>query len=122
MGILLALGSAVCYGLADYVGGVLSRRMNYALVAFLGQIGGLVATGLVAAALGASAIGVDDLLWGTLSGVGTGVGMVFVYRAISRSDMSVAVPVSAVTGIALPGSWASFSSASVRESSPGPVS
>lgn len=102
MGILFALASAVSYGLADFAGGMLSRRMNYALVAFLGQLGGLAATALVAAVLGAPSVRLEDLLWGAASGVGTGVGMVFLYRAISRSDMSVAVPVSAVTGIALP--------------------
>ena len=102
MGVLLAVGSAVLYGLADFFGGMLSRRMNYALVALLGQLGGLVATIVTAALLGAATVQASDLGWGALSGVGTGVGMVFLSRAISRSAMSVAVPVSAVTGVALP--------------------
>lgn len=102
MGALLALGSAVCYGLADFAGGMLSRRMNYALVALLGQLGGLIATVLACVLLPATTVRASDLGWGALSGVGTGVGMVFLYRAMSRGAMSVAVPVSAVTGVALP--------------------
>ncbi|MBO0813447.1 MAG: DMT family transporter [Microlunatus sp.] len=102
MGVLLALGSAVCYGLADFAGGMVARRMNYALVALLGQLGGLIATVLASVLLATATIRASDVGWGALSGVGTGVGMVFLYRAMSRGAMSVAVPVSAVTGVALP--------------------
>lgn len=102
MGVLLAVGSAVFYGLADFAGGMLARRMNYARVALLGQLGGLVATLLASLLLGAATVRLSDVGWGALSGVGTGVGMVFLYRAISRGAMSVAVPVSAITGVALP--------------------
>ncbi|MDO0938588.1 hypothetical protein QQY66_45285 [Streptomyces sp. DG2A-72] len=42
MGALLALASAVCYGIVDFAGGLLSRRVHFAVVTFLGQVGGLV--------------------------------------------------------------------------------
>ncbi|MFC5748572.1 EamA family transporter [Actinomadura rugatobispora] len=86
MGPLLALASAVLYGIADVAGGLLSRRAGFAAVALAGQLGGLVLT-LAAAAL---------------SGVGTGLGMLYLYRGLSRGTMSVVVPVSAVNGLALP--------------------
>jgi hypothetical protein len=41
VGTLLAPASAACYGLADFVGGLLSRRAHFTVVTFLGQIGGL---------------------------------------------------------------------------------
>lgn len=41
MGALLALASAALYGVVGYAGGLLSRRMHFAVVTFLGQIGGL---------------------------------------------------------------------------------
>lgn len=101
-GVLLALASALAYGVADVAGGLLSRRADFRVVALLGQAGGLVCA--VVAALFVPAPGVDaaDLGWGALSGAGTGLAMVFLYRGISRGDMSVVVPVSAVGGVALP--------------------
>jgi drug/metabolite transporter (DMT)-like permease len=42
-----------------------------------------------------------DLLWGALSGVGSATAMHFLNRGLSRGAMSVVVPVSAVTGVAL---------------------
>lgn len=101
-GVLLALASALAYGVADVAGGLLSRRADFRAVALLGQAGGLVCA--VVAALFVPAPGVDaaDLGWGALSGAGTGLAMVFLYRGISRGDMSVVVPVSAVGGVTLP--------------------
>lgn len=102
IGVLLALGSALCYGVADFVGGLLSRRASYIAVAAVGQAGGLVGTVVAAGLVGASRVCATDLLWGAISGAGTGAGMLFLYRAMSREAMSVAVPVSAVTGVAVP--------------------
>lgn len=102
MGTLLALASAVCYGLADVIGGLLSRRANFAAVALAGQLGGLVLTLLLVPVVPATAVRAPDLGWGALSGVGTGLAMVFLFRGLSRGAMSVVVPVSAVGGVALP--------------------
>jgi drug/metabolite transporter (DMT)-like permease len=102
MGALLALASAVFYGMADFAGGLLSRRAHFAAVALAGQVGGLGLTLVVAPFAPGSSPGAADLGWGALSGVGTGLGMVFLYRGLSRGAMSVVVPVSAVSGVALP--------------------
>ncbi|WP_433335897.1 hypothetical protein [Spirillospora sp. CA-294931] len=102
MGALLALASAVAYGLADVAGGLLSRRANFAAVALAGQLGGLVLALLLVPVLPASGLGAADLAWGALSGVGTGLGMLYLYKGLSRGAMSVVVPVSAVGGVALP--------------------
>lgn len=100
-GWLFALGSALFYGTSDFVGGLASRRAHYVVVALLGQFAGLVVAvvaALVAIAPSPSAV---DLWWGALSGVGTAAGMVFLFRGMSHGAMSVVVPTSAVTGIAL---------------------
>lgn len=102
MGALLALASAVCYGAADYAGGLLSRRRHYAAIALYGQAASVIFAVAVAAVATPGAPGLSGLAWGALSGVGTGTAMLFLYRAISHGAMSVAVPVSAVTGTALP--------------------
>ncbi|WP_063020878.1 DMT family transporter [Nocardia niwae] len=102
MGTLLALVSAVSYGLSDFLGGIASRRVGFARVALLGQLGGLAVTVLAAPLVSRGAPEAADLAWGALSGVGTGIAMTFLFRGIGRGAMSVVVPVSAVGGVALP--------------------
>jgi len=102
VGALLALASAVCYGTADFAGGLLSRRAHYAAIALYGQAGSLIFALAVAAATAPAAPGLPGLAWGALSGLGSGTGMLFLYRGMSHGTMSVVVPVSAVSGVALP--------------------
>lgn len=102
MGALPGLASAVCYGLADFAGGLLSRRASFIAIALTGQAGGFVLTLAAAPAIPAGGLAPGDIAWGALSGVGTGLAMMFLYRGLSRGDMSVVVPVSAVGGVALP--------------------
>ncbi|MEU9022955.1 DMT family transporter [Actinomadura sp. NPDC048394] len=101
-GALLALGSALCYGIADVAGGLLSRRADFRTVAFLGQAGGLACAVTFSLFVPVRELAWQDLAWGAPSGVGTGIAMVFLYRGISEGTMSVVVPVSAVGGVALP--------------------
>jgi drug/metabolite transporter (DMT)-like permease len=101
-GALLALGSALCYGIADVAGGLLSRRADFRTVAFLGQAGGLACAVAFSLFVPVRELAWQDLAWGAPSGVGTGIAMVFLYRGISEGTMSVVVPVSAVGGVALP--------------------
>lgn len=102
MGVLFALASAVCYGLSDFAGGLLSRRTSFVAVALGGQLGGLVLALALAPVVPATGVTLSDLAWGALSGMGTGAGMLFLFRGLSRGAMSVVVPVSAVSGVALP--------------------
>lgn len=102
MGAALALVSALSYGLSDVVGGVVARRMRAVHVAVLGQLGGLLAVAVAAPLLTPAPPTVPDLLWGGLSGLGTGLAMAFLFRGMGRGAMSVVVPVSAVGGVALP--------------------
>ncbi|MDQ0746217.1 drug/metabolite transporter (DMT)-like permease [Streptomyces africanus] len=101
MGALLALSSAVVYGIVDFAGGLLSRHIHHAAVTFLGQLGGLLLAWAAALLIPADTVHTADLLWGALSGVGSGVAMRFLNRGLSSGAMSVVVPVSAVTGVAL---------------------
>jgi uncharacterized membrane protein len=102
MGALLSLASALVYGIVDYGGGLLSRRAGASWVAIIGQAGGLVIVAMIAPFFPTSEVNWQDLLWGAVSGVGTGVGMLFLYRGMSRGAMSVVVPISAVGGVAIP--------------------
>lgn len=102
MAALLALASALFYGVADFAGGLLSRRADPTVVALVGQVGAFVLTMAVAPLVPATGLHTQDLVWGALSGAGTGVGMAFLYRGLSRGNMSVVVPLVAVGGTAIP--------------------
>lgn len=101
IGTLLALTSAVCYGIADFAGGLLSRRASFAAVALIGQVAAF-GCALAAVPLLGGQARPSDLAWGALSGLGTGIGMALLYRGMSRGALSVVVPVSAVGGMAIP--------------------
>jgi drug/metabolite transporter (DMT)-like permease len=102
VGAALALASALSYGLSDVVGGLAARRLRAVRVALLGQLGGLVAVAVAVPFVTPALPAVRDVLWGGLSGVGTGLAMALLFRGMSRGAMSVVVPVSAVGGVALP--------------------
>ncbi|MEU1102732.1 EamA family transporter [Streptomyces tibetensis] len=102
MGELLALLSALCFGITHFVNGLVSRRRNGLTVALHAQVGGIVLGLLLALVLDGGTASLADYGWGALSGVGTGIGVAFLYRAMSQGAMSVVVPVSGVGAVALP--------------------
>src|SRR4051812_34886500 len=95
MAVVLALCSALAYGLSDFVGGLLSRRTSAWSVAVVAQSSSAVCTALVAL-LVAGAPSAVDYWWAALAGVGSGMGTGFLYRGFSAGRMSVVAPVSAV--------------------------
>ncbi|MGI5132576.1 EamA family transporter [Pseudonocardia sp. CA-107938] len=99
---MLALVSALAYGFSDVVGGLAARRTRPLVVAFVGQVSGLVTMAVAVATLSPVTPAVADLAWGALSGLGTAAAMAFLFRGMARGAMSVVVPVSAVGGVALP--------------------
>ncbi|MEV0911453.1 EamA family transporter [Streptomyces hokutonensis] len=102
MGGSLALVSALCFGITHFVNGLLSRRVDGMTVALHAQLGGTPLALVLAASLPGGSASLADCGWGALSGVGTGVGVAFLYRAMSQGAMSVVVPVSDVGAVALP--------------------
>jgi drug/metabolite transporter (DMT)-like permease len=48
VGTVLALASAASYGLSDFIGGLLSRRISFVHVALVGQVGGLLSIAVLA--------------------------------------------------------------------------
>jgi uncharacterized membrane protein len=99
--VLLSLGSAVAYGLSDFVGGILSRRASAWAVATMSQGTAAVLT----VALVTTNVGdftTATLLWGILAGIGSGAGNVLIYRGLAAGRMTVVAPVSATAAAALP--------------------
>lgn len=102
MGELLALLSALCFGITHFVNGLVSRRHNGLTVALHAQLGGTLMVFPLALFLDAGSATLADYGWGAMSGVGTGMGVAFLYRAMSQGAISVVVPVSDVGAVALP--------------------
>ncbi|MGY1689815.1 EamA family transporter [Geodermatophilus sp. SYSU D01105] len=101
MAVLLALASAVVYGMADFCGGLASRRATAFAVVALSQAAGLTALLFLLPWLGGDPTPAD-LLWGATAGVAGAAGLVLFYRALAGGVMSVVAPVTAVSAAALP--------------------
>lgn len=99
--VVLALTSAFAYGLSDFVGGLLSRRVSAWPVAVVGQLSATVCIAVVAS-LSEGAPTTHDYAWALLGGVGSGMGTGFLYRGFASGRMSVVAPVSAVGAAVVP--------------------
>ena len=99
--VLLALASAAAYGASDFVGGFVSRRTSAWGVAFVVQLLSALAV-LLVALVHPQAPTTHDVLWGLLGGVGSGVGISFLFRGFAAGRMSVVAPLSAVGAAVIP--------------------
>jgi drug/metabolite transporter (DMT)-like permease len=101
MPFLLAGLSSLTFGVADFLGGMASRRAPVVSVVLLSQLvagaGIVVVAPLVAAVPQAS-----DFGWGAAAGVAGTFGLVVFYRALSTTRIGVAAPVTALFGTVTP--------------------
>ena len=101
MSVLLSLFAALSYGLADFNGGIASKRAGAWAVALVCQLAGGTVVVIVALADGGSP-GAGDFAWALLAGVGNGFGTAFLYRGLASGRMGVVAPVSGVGAVVLP--------------------
>lgn len=101
MAILLSLLAAASYGLADFVGGVTSKRVSPWSVALVAQLGGATLVFLLTLVVSGSPTGAD-LAWSVVAGLGNGFGTAFLYRGLSAGRMGVVAPVSGVGAALVP--------------------
>jgi uncharacterized membrane protein len=101
MSVVLALLSALAFGLSDFIGGIASRRASAWSVAVVVQAASAVSTAVLALFFG-GAPDLADLAWALLAGVGSGAGVGFLFRGFSAGRMSVVAPLSAVGAALLP--------------------
>jgi drug/metabolite transporter (DMT)-like permease len=102
MAVLLGLLSALCYGSSDFAAGFGGRRSGSGAVAAFAPSFGLAEAATAVFVLSAGSPTPATLWWGALSGVGSGVGTVALYRGLAVARMSVVAPVSAVLSAVLP--------------------
>ena len=101
MAVLLALFSALAYGVSDFVGGLASRRTSAWSVALVAQVSATCFSTFLALLFGGSPT-LGDVAWGVLAGAGSSAGIGFLYRGLATGRMSVVAPVSAVGSAVVP--------------------
>lgn len=105
MGALLALGSAVAFGVSDFFGGLGSRRGGAFSVTVLAQFAGGMALAAIIWLLPGTPDG-TSMAWGVLAGVGGGLGLVCYFRALAIGPMSIVAPMTSALAAAVPLGWA----------------
>ena len=99
---VLALASAVCYGAADFLGGLTAKRANTLAVVVASQLSGLALLVLMLPILPAAAPVRSDYVWGAIAGLTGGAGVALLYRALAIGVMAVVAPTTAVCAVAIP--------------------
>lgn len=102
MSILLALSSAIVYGVADYCGGRASRFHPSAIVTVVGQVVSFVLISLAVLAIGTPFPSTATMAWGLFAGAAGAIGLASLYYAFAAGAMTVVAPISAVAGAVLP--------------------
>ncbi|GHE95497.1 multidrug transporter [Streptomyces spiralis] len=102
VGALLALLASLAYGSADFAAGVGSRRLAAGPVTMFVQAFGLLAAGAGVLLIPGAGPTTHALTWGALSGLGSAMGTLALYRGFSVGAMSVTATCSAVLTAVIP--------------------
>ena len=99
---LLAVASAAFYGLADFTGGFVTKRIAvWTVTAWSMLIGvALLVVGLFI--VPADQVTAADILWGALAGVAGLGGLMILYSTLAAGTMSVVAPISGATSAIVP--------------------
>ncbi|MFG2246184.1 EamA family transporter [Spirillospora sp. NPDC048823] len=98
---VLALSAALAYGVADFLGGAVTRKST-ALKALTWCVPIGLAVVLVSALLAGGTASPGPMAWGFAAGLSGGAGLITFYRALARGPMNVVAPVSALAAAVLP--------------------
>jgi len=101
LGIILALGSSVCWGISDFLGGLQSRRISVLAVLLVTQPVGLGLALAVATLGGGGGLSASDVAIAISAGAIGVAALAAFYRAMALGSVSVAATIGAL-GIAVP--------------------
>jgi drug/metabolite transporter (DMT)-like permease len=100
--VLLAAGSALLWGTADFAGGKASQRFNAFAVALLSQVAGLPVLVLAIVVVGGRFPAAVDFAWAGAAGMTGLAGLALFYRVLASGAMAVVAPITGVTAASLP--------------------
>lgn len=101
LAIAFAVGASACWGTADFLGGLFSRRLSVLVVLFTVEVSGLLVVAAVVAASGEPPPAGREALAGLAAGAAGISALGAFYRALAIGTMSIVAPISA-SGVALP--------------------
>jgi drug/metabolite transporter (DMT)-like permease len=101
LAVALALAASSCWGVADFLGGLQSKRVTVPVVLCLVEGTGLALVLVVIAASGEPLPGTRAVALSVVAGIAGVIALGCFYRALAIGTMSIVAPISA-TGVALP--------------------
>src|SRR5216683_2917025 len=93
---LWSLGSAFCWGVADFSGGLASKQANVYKVVLTAHATGLALMVTFALIRGEQMPSAQALMWGAAAGTAGTVGLAALYRGLAIGKMGVVAPITAV--------------------------
>jgi drug/metabolite transporter (DMT)-like permease len=100
--IALALGSALVYGISDYLGGRTSRRFSPLAITFVAELTLLLLFAPTVPLFEDAPFTARALFWGATGGVAGSLGVLGLYAALSRGSMTVVAPITGVVAAVVP--------------------
>jgi drug/metabolite transporter (DMT)-like permease len=94
----LALLSGFTWGSADFVGGLMSKRLPTATVMVVSQTAGLILTAGLVVTLGEPRPDTRFLVYGGLGGIAGAIGLAALYKGLAVGRMSIVAPTAALSG------------------------
>jgi drug/metabolite transporter (DMT)-like permease len=102
MAALLALASALAYGVGDFFGGLSARRLPSAAVVLRTHAAGLAGLLMLLPLVSATSPAGHDLALGAAGGIAGATGVLLFYWLMSRGAMSIVAPITAVLSAVVP--------------------
>ena len=101
LAVAAALGSSLCWGVADFLGGLQARRRALLTVLLVSQAGALVLALAFVAAAGDALPDAGAVAWAVGAGFAGSTALAAFYRGLAIGTMSIVAPISA-SGAAVP--------------------
>jgi drug/metabolite transporter (DMT)-like permease len=97
--LVLALIAGLSWGSADFVGGLMTKRLVPATVLVVGQTAGLLFTAGLVVGLGEPMPAPRYLVYGGLGGLAGAIGLASLYKGLAVGRMSIVAPTAALSGV-----------------------
>lgn len=97
--VLFGLVAGLTWGLADFIGGIQSRRLPAVTVVLFSQFAGLLLVVAVVAIRGSGPPPGDFALYAAISSLGGMVGLIAFYRALAIGAMGVVAPLASLAAV-----------------------
>ena len=93
--VALALGSATCYGVSNFIGPLLARRHALFAVLLVSHIAAFLGAGVYLVMEGGAPLGLGPFMAAMLAGAGNAGGLIGFYKAAELGPLAVAAPIGA---------------------------